>query len=195
MNEVALVGPLGPALPDDLQDRHVIAVDGGARFVSRIDLWVGDGDSLGVPPPECPRFELPVEKEESDLAFALSRIPAGVALLHLWGFWGGRRDHEWFNLGEVNRWLRDRPDAQAWFYDDSGAVRARLLTRGNLEITGGFSMATLEAASLTLTGACQYAISKPMVLPPLSSRGLSNHGTGGVRIESDRPVVIFLHSD
>ncbi|MFI5391452.1 MAG: hypothetical protein ACHQYQ_08830, partial [Bacteriovoracales bacterium] len=66
-----------------------------------LDISVGDGDSSNFPMD----FNLPEEKDYSDLKFALDLIPPNVEKINLWGFLGGRRDHEIINFGEVNNWL------------------------------------------------------------------------------------------
>ncbi len=43
--EWTLVGPMGPEFPTNLLSRAIMAVDGGARFCPRIDVWIGDADS------------------------------------------------------------------------------------------------------------------------------------------------------
>jgi len=85
-------------------------------------IWLGDGDSLdGMK--ICP-FPYPTEKLKwkvyekidqscSDFAAQLELIKAKVIPEHLdlllmdvFGFWGGRKDHEWINYGEMERFVR-----------------------------------------------------------------------------------------
>jgi thiamine pyrophosphokinase len=194
MSEIVLVGPMGPALPDAFQRLFVIAVDGGADHSARVDLWVGDADSIGVPLPESKRIHLEKEKSQSDLAHALAEVPADVTGVHLWGFLGGRRDHEWLSIGEVARWLQSRSSTCARVYDHRGIITVQLLTRGGFVHQGVFSVATLEPNRVVITGSCKYVLSQPTELLPLSSHGLSNHATGRVEVAADRPVLVFLHS-
>lgn len=72
--EWTLVGPLGPQTPTNLETHPVLAVDGGARFASRIDLWVGDGDSHPESVNCLHKFEFSPHKSQSDLALALALI-------------------------------------------------------------------------------------------------------------------------
>ncbi len=89
----------------------VVAADGGARHATRlglaIDLWVGDGDSLGNEGlAELVAAGVPVEwarpdKDESDtelaIAAALTRAPSSLTILGALG--GPRLDHALANLG------------------------------------------------------------------------------------------------
>lgn len=94
----------------------VVAADGGATAAEalglRIDLLVGDGDSLG--PAGLERFvragveveRSPVDKDETDTELALlAALRRGADRLTLLGALGGRRlDHELANL-----WLLGHP--------------------------------------------------------------------------------------
>ncbi|NDG84278.1 MAG: hypothetical protein EBX52_04470 [Proteobacteria bacterium] len=195
MSEIVLVGPMGPALPERFWGHFVIAVDGGADHAARVDLWVGDADSIAGSLPESKRIHLKPEKDQSDLAHALAEVPSGIEILHFWGFLGGRRDHEWLTLGEVARFLNQYKSARAHVYDSKGIVTLQILTRGEFEHHGVFSVATLEPNQLTITGACQYVLKNRTPLAPLSSHGLSNSASGRVLIDADRPVLVFLHYD
>jgi thiamine pyrophosphokinase len=195
MREWVLLGPLGPNLDPKLQAHGVIAVDGGANFSRKIDLWVGDADSIQGPLPNGPRVELPKNKNRSDLAHALLQVPDSVSVLHLWGFLGKRRDHEWFNLGEVSRWLSLRTSVRAQFYNEQGTVSVIALTRGELQVQGLFSLASIESNRVTLTGECEYSLHEPTELLPLSSLGLSNRGCGLIQINAERPVILFFETE
>jgi len=195
MKEWVLVGPMGPTLDSRFQNCPVIAVDGGADFSARIDLWVGDADSIQGPLPNGPRLELPKSKNQSDLAHALLQVPDSVSALHLWGFLGKRRDHEWLNLGEVNRWLSSRPSVTALFYNDQGQVSVIALTQGDLTVNGLFSLVSIELNRVQLTGACEYRLLESTELSPISSLGLSNQGRGLIQIKAERPVLFFLEHD
>ena len=195
MSEIVLVGPMGPALPERFWGHFVIAVDGGADHAARVDLWVGDADSIAGSLPESKRIHLKPEKDQSDLAHALAEVPAGTAVLHLWGFLGGRRDHEWLVVGEVVRFLNQYKSALAHVYDSKGIVTLQILTRGEFEHHGVFSVATLEPNQVMITGACRYSLKNRTPFAPLSSLGLSNQASGRVVIEAEKPVLVFLHSD
>jgi thiamine pyrophosphokinase len=88
----------------------VIAADGGARHAASlgvsIDLWVGDGDSIGeealsaLEASGVPLERSPQDKDESDtelaIRAALLRGQQGVLIL---GALGGRIDHALANIG------------------------------------------------------------------------------------------------
>ena len=195
MNEWVIVGPLGPELDSTLERFPVIAVDGGADFSKKIDLWVGDADSIQGSLPDVPRIELATNKDRSDLAHALLQVPDSVVKLHLWGFLGKRRDHEWFNLGEVVRWLTSRAQVSAYFYDHRGKVKVVSLTRGELTVTGLFSLASLEINEVSLTGECDYLLQEPTEVGPLSSVGLSNRARGLIQVNAIRPILLFFEEE
>lgn len=84
----------------------LIAVDGGLATCRGIrrrpDLFVGDLDSVRVPPRGIPSTVYPVAKDFSDFAGALlaaRRLGAEVVVIA--GLLGGRLDHEWANLLEA----------------------------------------------------------------------------------------------
>lgn len=97
-----------PAWDKDVE--LVIAADGGARHADRlrvaIDLWVGDGDSIGkdalaaLETAGVPLERAPQNKDESDtelaIRAALRRGQTGVLIL---GALGGRIDHALANIG------------------------------------------------------------------------------------------------
>jgi thiamine pyrophosphokinase len=92
-------------------DAVVIAADGGARHAASlgltIDLWVGDGDSLGdeglagLAAAGVPMERSPVEKDESDTELAVrAALHRGAGSLALVGVLGGPRlDHALANVG------------------------------------------------------------------------------------------------
>jgi thiamine pyrophosphokinase len=95
----------------DMDIGHVVAADGGARHAATlgvaIDLWVGDGDSLGedalaaLAATGVPIERSRADKDESDtelaIRAALRRDPDGLVVV---GALGGRRlDHALANIG------------------------------------------------------------------------------------------------
>ena len=60
-----------------------------------------------------------------------------------------------------------------------------------LEINGLFSLGSFEDNKVKINGACLYQSKKWLPLPVLSSRGLSNIGSGKIEIESTSPLAIF----
>lgn len=192
--EWIFVGPMGPFIPDTYLDRPIICVDGGAHFSHRIDIWVGDADSFEKKV-ECEHlFQFPKEKDKSDLALAFELFSTGHHYkFHLWGFLGGRRDHELFNLGESLSFLESHSQSEIFLYDEKGKISYQLLGRGQwtLHHRGPFSLGTHKKISLALSGACQYSMATQVTLNPLSSFGLSNHADGEIMINNEGPVFLY----
>lgn len=187
-----LVGPLGPTLT--MKAPGVLAVDGGIKFAPDADFWIGDGDSA----PDCKlpdhSFKLPPAKDFSDFKGALQLLK-GVQTLDLWGFLGGRRDHELAVLGECHHFLKTRPQCRINLYED-GKIVGVFVPEGSGEIQykGGFSLLSLEESRPTLTGDILYALPEPINLTPLSSHGISNKSQGIIRYQSNSPLL-FLFGD
>ena len=182
----------------------VIAADGGARHASRlgvtVDLWVGDGDSIGEE--ELAALEtsgVPLErsrpdKDESDTELAILaalRIDdAGILIVGALG--GPRIDHSFANVGLLA--MPELADRLATILDgrsriglirapgsDGEAVKRRLTGRlGDL-----VSLLPVGAGveGVTTSGLAYPLIDEP--LPPGRSRGLSN-----VRTAPEAVVVV-----
>ena len=77
----------------------LIAADGGADHLARMglvpDLLLGDLDSLGTKPPDCPLLRYPAEKDDTDMALAVEEGAArGYRQFLIFGaLGGGRLDH------------------------------------------------------------------------------------------------------
>ena len=161
---------------------------GSSEFV----FSVGDGDSLrggGLDK------TLPIDKDHSDLAFVLGSLPSSVNRLSLYGFMGGRLDHELANLGEVFSFLKRLSAGRCDFYTSSaelGMVAWSGLTL-SLPIHGLFSVFTFEAGPIQIRGSCRYPLDPPRDLMPLSSHGLSNEGHGQVHLASTAPALLCLN--
>jgi thiamine pyrophosphokinase len=81
----------------------VIAADGGLIYLDKsgihADVVVGDFDSLNSRPNHANVFELPKEKDDTDLLFALKYgLNRGYKEFHIYGGTGGRADHTLANL-------------------------------------------------------------------------------------------------
>jgi thiamine pyrophosphokinase len=193
--EWVFVGPMGPLLKDYLSVYPVVAVDGGAKFVNEAQIWVGDGDSSGPEGKVADSFHLPEVKDHSDFAGALALLTSGQSYkIHLWGFLGGRRDHELFNLGEAMNFLQERMGSEILFYDCSGRIVFYLISVGTwrLHHQGMFSLGTLRETQVKLTGSVKYKLEFPTMLSPLSSHGLSNEGEGEMVLETMGPVFLYF---
>lgn len=164
----------------------VIAADGGARHATglgrSIDLWVGDGDSLGAAGVEALRAagiptELsPIDKDESDTELAvLAAAAAGALRVTILGALGGNRvDHALANV-----WLLAHPalgDRRACLLDDR--ARIRLLPAGRHDLGGRTGdVISLFAFGGDAEGLRTSGLRYPLTGEPLRSgrtRGLSN---------------------
>ena len=175
----------------------VVAADGGARHAGAIgrslDLWVGDGDSLGedgiaeLVAAGTPLRRLEVDKDESDAeSAALAARDAGAERITILGALGGARaDH-----GLANVWLLGHPGlagADVRLVDAS--ARIRLIGPGRHEIGGsvGDLVSLLpfggDAGGVTTSGLRYPLADEPLVLGP--SRGLSN-----VRLRADAAIAL-----
>lgn len=190
-----LVGPMQPAPfapPEDLKSLPQVAVDGGIHAALNPVFWCGDGDS-GFIPAGMPAI-VKEDQNQTDIAFCLSAIRNWRwREMHLFGFLGGRRDHELANFGTLIAEASLRPRTQKIsFYDDAGRAAAVVLPAGahQLDLQGAFSIVALEPAVISLNGACAYEADHLMLFP-LSGQGLSNEGRGIVSLKTDRPVIVF----
>jgi len=175
----------------------VIAADGGARHAEalgrRIDLWVGDGDSIGADELAAleragvPIRRFPVDKDESDTELALlAALDAGARRVTICGALGGARvDHELANV-----WLLGHPrlaGCDVRLLD--AAVRIRLVGPGRIELGGqiGDLVSLLpfagDAAGLATEGLRYPLRNESLRSGP--SRGLSN-----VRVAEDASLVV-----
>lgn len=170
-----------------------IAVDGGIHHAVDPVLWAGDGDS-GVMPKKIPAF-FKKSQDETDLAFCLHGIRNWHwRELHLFGFLGGRRDHELANLGEMHAHMKARRNTERTvFYGANNAPAVYFFNAGEhaLEINGRFSVLALEALEITIAGDCAYVASS-LQLQPLSGRGVSNEGRGLVDFIAAAPFMVLL---
>lgn len=193
--EWVLVGPMGPILEPKYLEYPTMAVDGGAHFIQKSDVWVGDSDSFSGEVVATHVFHYPPEKDRSDLHLALSLLdPRRSQKLHLWGFLGGRQDHELFNLGEAHGFLESASKCELIFYDSTGRVVFWFLGAGfwKFSFHGAFSLGTLKTTSLSLEGRCKYQIRNSTPFNPLSSLGLSNQGSGEMMLTTEAPVFLYF---
>lgn len=194
INEWLIVGPMGPDIPISLSSLPIMAIDGGAQFCSRMDAWVGDGDSCESKIHCANIYPFSINKNLSDFALGLSLFESYPNKIHLWGFIGGRVDHELFNYGEALRFLEMAPNTELIFYNQQGNIHARCYGKGEreIEIRGTFSLVSTKTIKITLTGECIFQLEKETELPPLSSLGLSNKGQGSVELKNNGAVMVLF---
>ena len=195
-DRLVLVGPVmvAPLLAGDLArlglaDVAQVAVDGGIEYALKPVLWAGDGDSS----PSGTPVAFKGSQDETDLRFCLNGVQKWAwRELHLFGFLGGRRDHELANFGEIHAELKSRANfTSATFYDDKLEAAVRFFRSGmhRVNISGVFSLLALEPAVADISGDCDYAASGA-ALPLLSGRGISNNGRGIVDITCTAPFMV-----
>lgn len=114
--------PIAPR-PED----YVIAADAGytalRRMGVRIDEVIGDFDSLLCAPDHPNVRRLPVEKDDTDMLFALRvGLKRGYREFHLYGGVGGRLDHTLANL-QCLAWLA-RQGCRGYLYGDGCVLSA-----------------------------------------------------------------------
>jgi thiamine pyrophosphokinase len=185
----------------------VIAADGGARHAPAlgraIDLWVGDGDSLGMAGIEALRaagvpVELaPVDKDESDTELAiLAAAAAGATRVTILGALGGRRiDH-----GLANVWLLAHPALgrrSGCLLDDRS--RIHLLAAGHHDLGGRIGdLVSLFPFGGDAEGVATRGLRYPLSDEPLrsgSSRGLSNvreAADAGIDVRAGKVLVVEI---
>lgn len=192
---LVLVGPMLGRRAEKLKPQ--VAVDGGIVYAVSPVLWAGDGDSAGLVPDKVPAFTKH-NQDETDLRFCLNGLRGWKwTELHLAGFLGGRRDHELANFGEIHAELKERPGfRRAVFYDVQMKPRIFFYPAGShtTSITGLFSLMSLEPTTVTVAGSCEF-IAEKQPLAPLSGLGVSNRGSGEVRITCATPLMLLLEDD
>ena len=197
-SEWIFVGPLGPELPPSFLTHSLLGVDGGANFAQHLDVWVGDQDSYAHTPKARHVFKHPPLKDQSDLCLALSLFKNKKPYtFHLWGFLGGRRDHELFNLGEISSFLAACPQSQVFFYNQHGKKVFHFMAAGEWRFhhIGLFSLGALKEVMVELKGDCKYELPTRSVLRPLSSHGLSNESMGQMILINQGPVFFYFPED
>ena len=188
---------------DEGLDR-VIAADGGARHASglgvTIDLWVGDGDSIGeaglaaLEASGVPIERSRADKDESDTELAIrAAIRDGASSVVIVGALGGPRiDHALANVGLLA--MPELVGRSALILDghsrirlisapgpDGSAVESRLPGRPG-------DLVSLLSVGAGVDGVTTDGLAYPLVdepLPPGRSRGLSN-----VRTRRDAAIVV-----
>lgn len=188
-----LVGPMLEKNEGDFpQNLPLLLVDGGfdkclehGLLAKRSTFSVGDGDSSKAQLDE----KLSPKKDFSDLSYALDLLPHSIKKIILYGFLGGRRDHEISNFGEVHRFLKNKAEQSQVNFSDKILV----LSSGKWRLThfGPFSLMALDRPTVLLTGEIEYQLIQKTKLEPMSSLGLSNNSKGEFYLETDGPVFIY----
>jgi len=174
------------------KDAGLVFIDGGSAFKSdfhsnKTQFFVGDGDSSH--PDQYFDLKLSPQKDLTDLEVALSLLPDHLFELELWGFLGGRLDHELANYGAVAQFLIEREHTQIVSFDQ----RQMLLSPGAHQLTlqGPFSLLALMETQLHLEGSLSYSTAEPITLLPFTGRGLSNISHGKFELTTSGPLLLW----
>ena len=190
-----------PGWDDEIE--AVIAADGGARHAATlgvaIDLWVGDGASIGEDAPAAlenagvPLERSPQDKDESDTELAIrAALRLGHESVLILGALGGRIDHALANIGLLA--MPELAGKEAAILD--GRSRTVLVrapgpdgepTERRLPGRPG-DLVSLLPLGPGVEGVTTHGLAYPLVDEPLPAgraRGLSN-----VRSASDAAVTV-----
>lgn len=189
----------------------VIAADGGARLADAlgmpIDLWVGDGDSLGEAGREdlrlrgVPMTDVPTDKDQTDTELALlAAVDRGATQISLIGVLGGPRpDHALANV-----LLLGHPraaDVAIEILDPTARIRLLVATSkpgfiAQLDLTGRVSDLVSLVPLDDVVGATTKGLLFPLADATLkagSSLTISNvrsHSVASVSIRAGRLLVL-----
>lgn len=189
LSSLTIIGPLAKSLPKALSS-PTLFVDGAIKLrPKKPDMpcfAVGDGDSSN---PDLMDKLLPPKKDVSDLGYLLQTLPP-IPHVELWGFVGGRIDHQIAVWGEAHQYLLH---SLGYISFDSG--RSGYFFSGKkshkVQVQEGFSLFSIEPNEFKIHGEVEYSVNQFMRINPLSSLGLSNTGFGSVELEARRPLLLI----
>ena len=190
-------GECGELTLNPEREDFVIAVDGGYENLKgqRIDLVVGDFDSLPYVPDHPRVIRLKPEKDDTDMMIALREgLAAGYDAFHIYGGEGGRFDHTLANI----QCLAYLADQGARGYLIGARQTATLIQNDSISFSGKregyisvFSYGE-RALGVTLRG-----LKYPLTDAELSDRiplGVSNEFTGRdacISVGNGRLVIVY----
>ena len=178
-------------------DDFVIAADGGYRYCLaeklKIDLLLGDFDSLSQIPQVENVERFPVEKDDTDTMLALKKgLSLGYRSFRIFGGTGGRLDHTLANLQSL-LYLAER-DAVGWLYDKNfvySAIKNETVTlKGKKDAVFSVFAMNGPARGVSIRGA-KYCVENAELRPDFPL-GVSNHFLDGeVQIAVKDGVLII----
>ena len=175
----------------------VIAVDGGYKYMqnSRVDLVVGDFDSLGYVPKHPNILKLQPEKDDTDMLVAMKEgLRAGYRTFHIYGGCGGRFEHTYANIQSL-AYLTEQ-GAKGILHD--GDTQITMLSNGTLILpakqAGYLSVFSYseKAEGVTLKG-LKYPLEQA-TLTNAFPIGVSNEFIGQnaeISVENGRLLIIY----
>lgn len=170
--------PQKVALPDDC---FVVCTDGAYGWAKKLglkpDITVGDFDSLGYVPDDCPTEKYPSEKNQTDGEIALSFLKEkGCRDVIVYGAFGRRTDHFLGNLAllgaaeTMGLRLTLKNDFESIFLGD-GLVKFRPHKNGTISLVPyGDSSHIINSKGL------KYPL-EDLLLTRNDTRGISNEAT------------------
>lgn len=174
-----------------------IAIDGGDQFADQPLFIIGDGDSSSIHPKPS-NWITKITQDETDLGFCLNHLSSHERFsswteLHLFGFLGMRRDHEYAVIGELAHVLKMRPHrSTARLYREDGALEFSIHSPGSHEFDhqGLFSILPIGQATVSISGHCVYPLSNHELMP-FSGRGISNEAKGEFTVNSSSVFLMI----
>lgn len=188
----------GPPPAPRVED-YVIAADGGYRYAQeaglRVDLVVGDFDSLAQPPQHENVLRLPPEKDDTDMLAAIhAGLEQGLLVFHIYGGTGGRLDHTLANIQCIAA-LAAR-GARGYLHDQGTVITA--ISDGQLSFpAGGRGTVSVFSHSDISQGVSESGFAYSLSDATLTNRtplGISNAFTdrpGRISVRSGTLVVIY----
>ena len=180
---------------------YVIAADRGydslMAFNVQPDLVVGDFDSLGHTPSHPNVIQLPAEKDDTDMVFALRKgLELGYRRFVLLGGVGGRIEHTYGNI-QLLDWLTTH-GAQGFLAGEKTVITA--LRDGALEFPAGMEgYLSVFCNSGTAEGVTLEGLKFPLQNDTLSGSfplGVSNEFTGQpARVSVGNGSLILIWED
>lgn len=177
-------GGASPERSDIRPDDFVIAADGGYTKCKSLgiipDLAVGDWDSLGAAPSDCPAAVLPEEKDDTDtLAAIRTGLEKGCEEFHIYCGTGGKRfDHTVANMQCLV--FLSKKNRKGYLYDENTVITAITNTSAEFPETaeGDISVFAADgtAQGVTETG-LKYSLNNAAVTSDFPI-GVSNAFTG-----------------
>lgn len=202
MNKRCVILSAGDFAPTDYQPQEgdfVIAADGGYLYLKEMgitpDLCIGDFDSLGFVPKDCPVCKLSVEKDCTDTDAAIRKgLEAGCNEFLLLGMLGGSRlSHSLANLQTLS--LLAEKHIPHTLVDKGTAIRALaeqdtaiLSEDQNCHVS---VLAITDTATVTLRGLHYSGEHLPLTNRfPLGVSNSTENKEGSVRCEQGMILVI-----
>lgn len=185
-------------LPADFyKDDLVIAVDGGYEYIKdgRVDMVIGDFDSLGYIPDHEHVLKLTPEKDDTDMLVALKEgLKKGYRIFHIYGGCGGRIEHTFANVQSL-AYLAEHGAVGTMHHNE---MKITMLANGSLILPAGlkgylsvFSYGE-KAEGVTLKGV-KYPLENA-TLTDTFPLGVSNEFIGQeaeITVDNGRLLVVY----